>query len=102
MNILIALLIHAKIIQPILEIAKIQKIEGPWSGKNFVLTGTLEKFSRPQAHEEIKKRGGHPQSSVTKDTTILVAGEEAGSKMEKAKKLGIEIWDESRFLKELG
>jgi len=85
----------------VLEIQKVIRVEGPWTGKNFVLTGSLSQFSRSQAQEEIKRLGGSAQSSVTKETSIVIAGEEAGSKLEKAQKLGIEIWDEKRFLSEM-
>jgi len=85
----------------ILAIEAPREISGKWSGKNFVLTGSLEKFTRSKAQEEIESRGGSCQSAVTKSTNVLVAGAEAGSKLEKAQKLGIEIWDEKKFLNEL-
>jgi DNA ligase (NAD+) len=68
-------------------------------GKIFVLTGTLQEFTRSQAGSLIKERGGKVASTVTKDTHIVLAGEEAGSKLEKAKKLGIRLMNEHEFKK---
>ena len=62
-----------------------------------MLTGTLSKFKRSEAQKLIEERGGVCQSSVTAKTTLLLAGEDAGSKLEKAKKLGVKIIDESEF-----
>ncbi len=62
-----------------------------FKGKTFVLTGTLEKYSRDEASELIKQRGGKVSGSVSKKTDYVLAGEEAGSKLEKAKSLGIKI-----------
>ena len=64
-----------------------------------VLTGTLENFKRSEAQKLIEERGGECQSSVTAKTTLVVAGEAAGSKLDKAKKLGIKIIDEAEFKK---
>ena len=69
----------------------------PFYGKTFVLTGTLREFTRSQAALLIKERGGKVGSSVTKETDIVIAGEEAGSKLEKAKKLGIRLMEEQEF-----
>lgn len=74
---------------------------GEWSDKNFVLTGSLVGFTRSEAKEKIEALGGHVQSSVNKQTHILVVGNEPGSKLDKAKKLGIEVWSEDQFLKAL-
>ncbi len=73
--------------------------EGVFSGQFVVLTGTLENYKRSQAQALIEERGGECQSSVTAKTTLVVAGESAGSKLEKAKKLGIKIIGESEFTK---
>ena len=71
--------------------------EGIFSGESVVLTGTLSGFKRSEAQKLIEERGGVCQSSVTAKTTLVLAGEEAGSKLEKAKKLGIKIIDEATF-----
>ncbi|MBN1129180.1 MAG: NAD-dependent DNA ligase LigA [Chitinispirillaceae bacterium] len=70
---------------------------GPLSGKTFVLTGTLEQFTREQATAEIEKRGGKVSSSVSKKTNFVVAGSEVGSKLTKAEKLGVRVVDEAAF-----
>ncbi len=75
--------------------------DGVFSGKKIVLTGTLQTFSRGDATKEIEKRGGTVSSSVTKDTNLVVAGADAGSKLQKAIKLSIEVWDEETFLQSL-
>jgi DNA ligase (NAD+) len=72
---------------------------GPLSGKNFVLTGSLEAFSRSQAAKEIEDRGGKVTSSVSKKSDYVVAGESPGSKLDKAQDLGVEILDEKAFVK---
>ena len=67
-------------------------------GKTFVLTGSLEKFTRDEATAMIEQRGGKASSSVSKKTTYLVAGEAAGSKLRKAQELGIPVLTEDEFL----
>ena len=76
-----------------------EKKEGIFSGELVVLTGTLSSFKRSAAQKLIEERGGVCQSSVTAKTTLVLAGEEAGSKLEKAKKLNIRIIDEAEFKK---
>lgn len=71
--------------------------QGVFSGEKVVLTGSLSSFTRSQASKLIEERGGETQSSVSKSTTIVLAGESAGSKLDKAKKLGIKIIDEEEF-----
>lgn len=71
----------------------------PLSGKQFVLTGTLNDFTRTQAKEIISKLGGRVTGSVSKKTDYVVAGEDPGSKYEKAKKFGIPIINEEEFKK---
>ncbi len=72
---------------------------GPLTGKTFVVTGTLANFSRQEAEEAIRKAGGRASSSVSKKTDYLVAGEEAGSKLATATKLGVAVIDEAAFKK---
>ncbi len=70
----------------------------PFAGKTVVLTGTLAKLSREQATEAIERQGGKVSGSVSKKTHYVVAGEEAGSKLLKAKELGVPVLDEAAFL----
>jgi DNA ligase (NAD+) len=70
---------------------------GPFSGKTFVLTGTLPTLSREQATAKIESLGGKVSGSVSKKTDFVLAGDEAGSKLEKAQKLGVKIIDEVDF-----
>ncbi len=69
-----------------------------FNGKHFVITGTLENYTRTGAAALIKERGGSVSDSVTKKTDYLVVGESPGSKLEKAQKLGIKILDEKAFV----
>jgi DNA ligase (NAD+) len=69
-----------------------------FEGKSFVLTGSLEVYTRSKAAELIEARGGKAVSSVSKNTDCVIAGPGAGSKLKKAKELGIVIWDEQQFL----
>ena len=78
-----------------------QKKTGKLSGRKVVLTGSLSKFSRSEASEILREMGAEVQSSVGKSTDLVVVGENAGSKLEKAKSLNIEIWDEQRFESEI-
>ena len=73
-----------------------------FTGKTFVLTGTLSNYSREEASDKITLFGGKVTSSVSKNTDYLLAGENAGSKMAKAEKLGISIMNENEFIKQLG
>ena len=77
------------------------KLNEKFMGKIFVLTGTLTKFTRNEASDLIEKLGGRTTSSVSKKTDFLLAGEEAGSKLDKAKKLGVTILSEDDFEKML-
>ena len=72
---------------------------GAFAGESVVLTGTLSQMKRAQAQEAIERAGGICQSSVTSKTTLVIAGESAGSKLDKAKALGVKIIDEPTFLK---
>ena len=71
--------------------------EGSFAGEKVVLTGTLSSYTRGEAGKLIESLGGEVQSSVTKTTTLVVAGEAAGSKLDKARKLGIKIIGEDEF-----
>ncbi len=70
---------------------------GIFAGQSVVLTGTLESFKRSEAQKIIEENGGECQSAVTSKTTLVIAGEAAGSKLDKAKKLGINVIDEVQF-----
>ena len=70
-----------------------------FAGKLFVLTGTLANYTRDAAKAEIENRGGRVTSSVSKKTDYVVAGEEAGSKLDKATSLGVTVIDEAAFKK---
>ncbi|WP_289142493.1 NAD-dependent DNA ligase LigA [uncultured Brevibacillus sp.] len=73
----------------------------PFSGKTIVLTGTLTQMSRQEAEEAIARMGGKVTGSVSKKTDLVIAGDKAGSKLEKAEKLGVEVMDEAGFLQVL-
>ncbi|HZN96325.1 MAG TPA: NAD-dependent DNA ligase LigA [Gemmatimonadales bacterium] len=76
--------------------------DGALSGKTYVLTGSLPTLSRSQATTLIEQAGGRVGGSVSKKTDALVAGDDAGSKLEKAKQLGVEVIDEAELLKRVG
>ena len=73
-----------------------------FNGRVVVLTGTLEGFKRAELAERLESLGAKVTGSVSAKTTLLVAGENAGSKLTKAESLGVEIWDEPRLVEELG
>lgn len=73
-----------------------------FAGKTVVLTGKLEQLSRNDAKEEIERLGGKVSGSVSKKTHLVIAGEDAGSKLTKAEELGVEVWTEEQLLEELG
>jgi DNA ligase (NAD+) len=75
---------------------------GMLAGKVVVVTGTLEKYKRKEAEDVIREHGGTPGDSVTKKTDLVVVGDKPGSKLDKAKKLGIRIIDEAEFEKLVG
>ena len=75
-----------------------EKVDNRFAGQTFVLTGTLEKFTRDEAAAMIEQRGGKASGSVSKKTTYVVAGENAGSKLRKAQELNIPVLTEEEFL----
>lgn len=76
-------------------------IDHEFNGKTFVLTGTLKNYSRAEANALIKERGGKVTESVSKQTDFLLVGEDAGSKLEKARKLAVKVIDEEEFANRL-
>jgi DNA ligase (NAD+) len=80
-----------------LKITKVECTDHPFYGKIFVLTGTLLNYTRTQASEFIKARGGKVSGSVSQNTDFVLAGDEAGSKLDKAKKLKVAILTEEEF-----
>ena len=78
------------------------KTEGAFSGKRVVLTGSLQRYTRSEAKKLIEERGGEVADGVSAKVNLVIAGEAAGSKLDKAKKLGIEIIDETQFVERLG
>lgn len=77
-------------------------VAGPLSGRTLVFTGTLESLTRPEAEALVRSLGGRAASSVSSRTDFLVAGAEAGSKLEKARRLKVEVLDEGGFLDLVG
>lgn len=78
-----------------------KKSDHAFSGKTFVLTGSLEHYTRTEASALVKERGGKTSSSVSKKTDYVLAGSEPGSKYDKAKKLGVKILSEKEFAQSL-
>ncbi|SLL37257.1 NAD-dependent DNA ligase LigA [Mycobacteroides abscessus subsp. abscessus] len=78
-----------------------EEADSAFAGKTIVLTGKLEQLSRNEAKDQIELLGGKITGSVSKKTDLVIAGEDAGSKLTKAEQLGIEVWDEERLMEEL-
>ncbi|WP_428938001.1 NAD-dependent DNA ligase LigA [Fontivita pretiosa] len=76
--------------------------EQPLAGQTVVVTGTLKNFDRKQIEDLIQQLGGKPASSVSKNTSFVIAGENPGSKLEKARQLGVPVLSEEQFLKKIG
>lgn len=72
--------------------------DNPFAGKTIVLTGTLASFDRTTLTERLEAMGASVSGSVSKKTGLVIAGEEAGSKLAKARELGVEVWDEAKLL----
>ncbi len=90
-----------KHVQVVAEKSSAKKAQ-PLAGKTFVLTGTMASLSRDEAKAKIRALGGDVSGSVSKKTTYVVAGEEAGSKLDKAQELGVPVMSEEEFLKLVG
>ena len=83
-----------------LELGDAEKlVEGPLTGQTYVITGTLERWSRDRARAALVAKGAKVSDSVSKKTTAVVVGESPGSKVDKARKAGVEILDEAAFEK---
>jgi DNA ligase (NAD+) len=89
-------------VDPKLDKPKAAAGELPLAGKTVVVTGTLTKFDRKGIEDRIVQLGGKASGSVSKKTSFVVAGENAGSKLDKAKELGVEVIDEDEFVKRYG
>ncbi|UYP07838.1 MULTISPECIES: NAD-dependent DNA ligase LigA [Priestia] len=83
------------------KLVSVENVDSVFAGKTVVLTGKLGQLSRNEAKAQIEALGGKVTGSVSKKTDLVVAGEEAGSKLTKANELEIEVWDEARLLTEL-
>lgn len=83
------------------KLVSVENVDSVFAGKTVVLTGKLEQLSRNEAKAQIEALGGKVTGSVSKKTDLVVAGEEAGSKLTKANELEIEVWDEARLVTEL-
>ena len=80
------------------ELPKKAKAKGKLAGKTIVVTGTLANFSRQQIEEAIRNAGGKASSSVSKATDFVLAGENPGSKLDKARQLGVKVISEKEFM----
>jgi len=89
-------------VNPVMEKEPEPKGGLPLVGKTVVVTGTLGKFERKEIEDLIVKLGGKASGSVSKKTSFVIAGESAGSKLDKAKELGVEVIDEAEFVKRIG
>lgn len=87
-------------VNTVMELGEVK--ESSLTNKRVVLTGTLSHLTRSQATEILESHQAILSSSVSKKTDLVIAGEAAGSKFDKARSLGVEVWDEQRFLQEIG
>jgi len=76
--------------------------DSPFAGKTIVLTGSLENFTRDELKDKLQSLGAKVTGSVSKKTDLVIAGKEAGSKLDKANSLGIEVWDETQLMAAMG
>ncbi|WNB91807.1 NAD-dependent DNA ligase LigA [Bacillus sp. NEB1478] len=83
------------------KLVKAEDLDTPFAGKTVVLTGKLSILTRNDAKEKLERLGAKVTGSVSKNTDMLIAGEDAGSKLDKAKSLGVEVWDEQQLIDEL-
>lgn len=94
---------HRHDVERLADVIATQKVKaatgGPLAGKSVVVTGSLESMSREEAHEAIRQAGGKVVSSVSKKTSLVVVGEDPGSKFDRAKSLGVKTVDEAEFKK---
>jgi DNA ligase (NAD+) len=89
-------------LKPLNRAYRLAAADHPLAGMTFVLTGTLPSLSRDEAAQWIRDAGGHVSGSVSKNTSALIAGDAAGSKLEKASSLGVPVWDEAQLREKLG
>ena len=73
----------------------------PWAGKQFIFTGGLAAYTRDEAQALVETRGGRAAKTISAKVDVVVAGEKAGSKLDKARKLGLTVWDEAEFVRQL-
>ena len=85
-----------------LSMTAVSRSKGPLDGKTFVFTGTLKRYSRSEAGEKVESLGGKISSTLTKKTDFLVSGDDPGSKLKEAQKLGIKVVGEEEFLRLVG
>ena len=81
---------------------ELKPVEGPLSGQTYVITGTLESFTRDEAAKALEAKGAKVSNSVSKKTAGVIVGEEPGSKLKKAQDAGVPIFDEKAFTKLVG
>jgi DNA ligase (NAD+) len=79
----------------------LEDIDSFFAGKTVVFTGKQHQLTRNEAKEKLEALGANVAGSVSKKTDLVVAGEDAGSKLEKAESLGVMVWDEERLIEEL-
>jgi len=89
-------------VDPKMDVARKDAASQPLAGQTVVVTGTLTKFDRKEIEDLIVKLGGKASGSVSKKTSFLVAGESAGSKLDKAKELGVPVLSEAEFISKIG